>query len=160
MPQTIYFPGIDEKNAFIATLISSSQWKRRPRKFFFKWKNNQKSHIDRSGELGRCFITLICFCLRNSTIILVEWEVMVKHESRNIHFLENFWKTFCGIPVCCYYLLFFQLDGFDQSRASKGNDMHYFFHCSLFFPPLFVWDHLQKAVLCFIDVLERQKTVW
>ena len=39
--------GIDEKNAFIATSYSTSEWKH---KFYFRLKNNQKSHIARYGE--------------------------------------------------------------------------------------------------------------
>ena len=61
-------------------------------------------------------------------------------EARVPYLLENFWKTFSGIPVCCYYLLFFQLDDFDQSRTSEENGIHSFFHCSLSF------HHCQRGI--------------
>ena len=57
--------------------------------------------------------------------------VIMKHESPN--FLENFLKTFSGILVCCYCLLSFQHDGFDQSRTSEKNGIHYFFNFWLCF---------------------------
>ena len=56
---------------------------------------------------------------------------MLKYKFPNIHFLENFWKIFSGIPACCFCVLSSQLDGFDQSHTSAENSLHYFFHCSL-----------------------------
>lgn len=128
MPQAVHF--LESMKNILLQFHQSNLWNRNDFNVIFsRLKNSQNPHMNKSG----CSIIFFLkkydcnSCCRRRCI------VTVKHMFANNHLLKNFWKTFSSVLVNCNYLLFFQFNGFDSTCTSEEQDVHYFFHCSLYF---------------------------